>query len=72
MYGVSSLGTPQKFSEATEISAKTAQSLCRKMEFAIGGYFYLYCMELHKTGNKKICKEYLKGTTIQNKIRLDA
>ena len=35
------------------------------------GDFCLYCKETHKTGDKKICGEYIKEVTIHNKIRLD-
>ena len=33
-----------------------------------GGDFCLYCKETHRTGNKKVCVEYIKESTIQNKI----
>ena len=35
------------------------------------GNFCLYCKKTHKTGDKKICEEYIVEATIQNKIRLD-
>ena len=36
-----------------------------------GGPLSLYCEEPHKTGDKKVCGEYIIETTIQNKMKLD-
>ena len=48
-------------------SADTAKGLCRKEECTI----CLYCKESHKTGDWKICGEYIIEDTIHNKMRLD-
>ena len=57
---------------ATGNSAETTHSLCTGRKSAqLWGNFFLYCKEPHKTGDKKICREYTIEATIENKMRLD-
>ena len=55
----------KKFVEATRNPAKTAQSLCRKEECTIdeGTFAPTAKKEPHKTGDKKICREYTSHNT---------
>ena len=63
--GTSSLGTPKSTAETSGNSAKTAQSLCRKEECTIdeGTFAPTAKKEPHKTGDKKICREYTSHNT---------
>ena len=71
MKGVSSLGTPKSSAETTRNSAETVQSIYRKEECTIVGDLCLYCKETQKTGDKKICGDYIIEAKIKNKMRLD-
>ena len=72
MKDVYSTDTPKNTAEVTGNSAQIVLNICRREEcIIVDRKFASTAKKTHKTGDKKICKEYTMEAKIQNKMRLD-